>query len=269
MNPDLKTLVAAFEQCWQGVASACTNLTPEQWDLPTDLPGWSVKDNLSHIVGEESLLLGDPLPDHELPSELAHVKHEFARLIEVPVDIRRSRPGDEVLAELRDVSARRLAVLRAYDEADLDREVDFAGRIRPLRNMLGIRAFDCWTHEQDIRRALNHPGGIPSPGADIALGRLLMSLPSVVEDLPVLAGKTFVVETTGPIASVSTLSFGGDGAYADGDAPSPDVRIVADALTFLRIGTGRDRYDAVAGEVAVTGDEALGAEFLRHAAVTP
>jgi uncharacterized protein (TIGR03083 family) len=269
VSPDLATLVAAFEQCWRGVVSACTNLTPEQWDRPTDLPGWSVKDNVSHIVGEEALLLGEPLPEHELPEGLAHIKHEFAREIEVPVDVRRSRPGDAVLAELRDVAARRLAVLRSYDESDLDREVDFAGRMRPLRNMLGIRAFDCWTHEQDIRRALGHPGGIPSPGASIALDRLLMSLPGVIEDVPALAGRTFVVETTGPIASVSTLSFGGDGSYADGDAATADARITADALTFLRIGTGRDRYDAVAAEVTLTGDEALAAEFLRHAAVTP
>lgn len=265
---DLPTIVAAFEQTWQGVVSACTNLTPEQWATPTDLPGWSVKDNVAHIAGEESLLLGEPEPEHELPPGLDHLRHELARAIEVLVDVRRPLPGDEVLREFRSVTARRLAELRTYDEAGLDEEVDFAGRLRPRRDQLGIRAFDCWTHEQDIRRALGHPGGIPSPGASIAFDRLLRSLTQLPSDVPAAAGRSMVVETTGPLPLVATVRFGDDRTYTSGEQPA-DVRVTTDAETFLRLTTGRVPYDAVASRVTLAGDVDLGVELLRHAAVTP
>jgi uncharacterized protein (TIGR03083 family) len=266
---DLATYVAALEQCWQGVASACTNLTPAQWDGPTDLSGWSVKDNVSHIVGVEAHLLGEPQPDHTLPEGLPHVTNEFRHFMEVQVDVRRYEPGDVVLGEFRDVTKRRLEVLRGYTEDQLD--VEMPGIFGPakLRHILAIRVFDCWTHEQDVRRALGHPGGLDTPGAHLSLRRLLHALTGLAEDVPAAAGRTLVVTTTGAVPSVSTLRFGEDKSYADGDTAGADARITADFETFLRIGTGRVAYDDVSDEVRLEGDTALAAELLRHASVTP
>ena len=35
-------------------------LTDVQWDTPTCLPGWTVKDALVHMGGTEAMLLGEP-----------------------------------------------------------------------------------------------------------------------------------------------------------------------------------------------------------------
>jgi uncharacterized protein (TIGR03083 family) len=261
---DLATSLRAFAETWQGLAEVCGQLTDEQWAAPTDLPGWSVKDNVSHVVAEELFLLGEPGPDHELPADLPHVKSDFARSIEVPIDFRRALPGAQVLAELKAVTARRLDVLRNYTEADLDETVDFAGRNMPLRTVLGIRAFDCWTHEQDVRRAVGVPLALDGLGAALTQARLLRALAHWADEVPAAAGRTVILETTGPRPTTTTLALGG--VPADGE---PAVRITTDFETFLLLTTGRAAYDAVAAGVALEGDIELGRELCRHMAVTP
>jgi uncharacterized protein (TIGR03083 family) len=268
VTPTLATLITALEQTWTGTSSACTNLTPEQWDLPTEVPGWSVKDNVSHIAGLEAVLLGEPMPDHT-PPDYPHVRNDAGRYMEIAVDVRRSVPGDAVLAELRDVAQRRLAVLRALPETALDDEI--AGFFGPINQgrMLGIRVFDSWVHEQDVRRGLGHPGGLDTAAAEISRLRLTRALSGLAEDVPAAAGRTLVVETTGAIPSVSTLRLGEDASYADGDSGGADVRLTVDFELYLRLGAGRLAYDDVGDEVRLDGDAGLGAELARHFAVTP
>ena len=268
MAPDLSTLRAGFAQTWSDVAAVCADLTPEQWKTPTELAGWSVQDNVSHIVGEESFLLGDATPVHEVP-DLPHLRSDFARAIELPIDYRRSHPGDEVLRELQEVAARRLAVLDSYTDASLEEELPFAGRTMPLRNVLGIRLFDCWTHSQDIRHALGRPGGFENPAADLSRRRLLRALSRLADDVPSAAGRTVVFETTHELPSVSTLRLGTEPSYAEGDDPAADVRIRTSFDVFRRLATGRVHYDDVSEQVTLEGDTALGTELARTLAVTP
>lgn len=260
MATSLAQYTEALEQTWSGLISACSDLTPEQWDTPTELPGWSVKDNVSHVVGVELILLGEPFPSHPCP-DLPHIRNDAGRWTEVPVDLRRGVLGAAVLDELREVTERRLKALRALDESALDGESPgLLGRPMKTAHLLGIRVFDCWTHEQDVRRALGRPGGLDSAAALLSRRRLLLAF----SGLPVAAGRVVVFETTSP-DTVATVRPGT--SYVDGDAPDADVRITTDFETFARLGTGRCHWpDAV---VTVTGDAALGEDVLRSMAITP
>ena len=51
------------DAAWQALADVGAGLTEEDWKTPTDLPGWSVQDTLSHVIGTERLLEGLPAPD--------------------------------------------------------------------------------------------------------------------------------------------------------------------------------------------------------------
>lgn len=265
---DLAAYVTALGQTWGGLLDACSGLAPEQWGTPTELPGWSVKDNVSHVVGVERLLLGEPQPTHPLPESLPHVRKAFGRFMEVHVDLRRGLPGRAVLAELRDVAGRRLAALRALPPSAVDEEFPgITGKPAKLSHLLGIRVFDCWTHEQDVRRALGRPGGLSSDAAAISLRRLLLALTGLPADVPALAGKVVGVETTGALPYAGTLRYGDRPSFTDGAADHADVRLVADFETFMRLGTGRVTY--ASGLVAFDGDAALGEELARNLAVTP
>jgi uncharacterized protein (TIGR03083 family) len=94
----------------------CSDLPAGQWDLPTGCPGWTVKDQLSHLVDYEARALGRPAPRHE-PGPLPHVKNEMGRANKVGVDARRAMSGAAVLDEFGQVTAQRLAQLRRLTPA--------------------------------------------------------------------------------------------------------------------------------------------------------
>ena len=47
-----------LESVWGSIARLGADLTAEQWDTPTECPGWSVRDQVSHIIGLERMLAG-------------------------------------------------------------------------------------------------------------------------------------------------------------------------------------------------------------------
>ena len=83
---------------WTSIAAACEQLSDDSGTLPTDCPGWTVKDHLSHLIGIERMLLGDPSPP-SLTEVPAHVRNPFGEINEAWVEARRPVPGSEVLAE--------------------------------------------------------------------------------------------------------------------------------------------------------------------------
>lgn len=262
MATSLASFVTALEQTWNSLADVGSDLTPEQWHAPTELPGWTVKDNVSHVVGVELFLLGEPLPEHPLPDTLTHIRNDAGRWVEIPVDVRRPVPGDAVLAELREVADRRLKALRALDEAALDDVVTgVLGIPMVQKHLLGLRVFDSWIHEQDVRRALGRPGGFDSEAATMTRRRLLLGFGG----LPVEAGRSVVFETTDQLASVATVTFGQQ--YVDADRADADARITLDFDTFVRLGAGRAHYPDVA--LTIAGDRAFAEDVLRQLAITP
>ncbi|HVF06369.1 MAG TPA: maleylpyruvate isomerase family mycothiol-dependent enzyme [Frankiaceae bacterium] len=262
MATSLATFVTALEQTWTSLIGVVDDLTEDQWHAPTELPGWTVKDNVSHVLGVELFLLGEPLPEHPLPDTLTHIRNDAGRWVEIPVDVRRPVPGAAVLAELRDVVDRRLKALRALDEPALDDVVTgVLGIPMPQKHLLGLRAFDSWTHEQDVRRALRRPGGFDTEAATLARRRLLLGLAA----LPFEAGRSVVFETADQLPSVATVTFGQQ--YAEGDRADADARITLDFDTFVRLGTGRAHYPDVT--VRIAGDRAFAEDVLRGMTITP
>ena len=87
-------LVDMMEQQWQSISQLGVGLSEAEWKTPTDCPHWSVQDQLSHIVGSESRLLGRPAPDHT-PADTSHVRNESGQRNEIVVDWRRSWPGSK------------------------------------------------------------------------------------------------------------------------------------------------------------------------------
>lgn len=102
----------SFEQSVRSLLSVADDLDPEDWRRPTDLPGWSVHDVVSHLAAvEHELLVGEPPP--ALATYGAHVRDAFGQHMERGVAARRWRPSDDVVAELRSCLEQRLPQMRA------------------------------------------------------------------------------------------------------------------------------------------------------------
>jgi len=190
-----EAVVDHMTQVWVSLVSACETLKPTQWDLPTDCPGWTVRDQVSHLIGIERLLLGDPPPPplDEVPE---HVSNAFGELNEAWVASRRSVPGPEVLDEFIHTTNRRFESLRAMPKAKFE-EVGWSpvGEV-PYRQFMETRILDTWAHEQDIRRAVGRPGGRNGVGEATTLDRCARSMPFVA---PLMPRKIFPPPITIPI----------------------------------------------------------------------
>jgi len=253
-----------LEQTWASLLALCEDLTEEDWKAPTGCPGWSVQDNVAHLVDYEAGALGRPRPEHEVGSP-EHVRNPLGAANEVGVDARRGLPGRAVLEELREVTAARGAQLRALTEADLAQEVVTPAGPGTVADMLTLRVMDTWAHEQDIRRALGRPGHERGPAVDEAVGYWAKALPFVVgKRAGAPDGSTVVVEVGELRRAIEVV----DGrAREAAEAPAaPDVRITMPATTFAALVGGRT--DAP-HDVVVEGDEGLGRRIVDGLAILP
>jgi uncharacterized protein (TIGR03083 family) len=255
-------LVEMLDRVWTSIGELGAGLSESEWKRPTEVPGWSVQDNLSHIVGLEASLLERPPPAHEVPDDLPHVKNDFGRLNEVFVDSRRSSTGAEVLAEFRDVTGERIAALRACGPDDFAAETWTPAGPGAVRDLLPFRVFDSWVHEQDMRRAVERPGHLDGPAAELAFERIVAVMPFVVgKKAGAPEGASVVFDLSGPMGRTFAVAVEGGRARAVDPLPSsPTTRIATDTETFARVATGRVAPDEAlaAGRVTFEGDHNLG-----------
>ncbi|MGH9269932.1 MAG: maleylpyruvate isomerase family mycothiol-dependent enzyme, partial [Ilumatobacteraceae bacterium] len=113
--------VAALEAEWRQLDELLDGLTVEEWEAPTPLPGWRVKDIVAHLIGTESMLLGDAAPEVEITAA-DHVRNDIGRFNEQWVASMAEEPAKTILERFRQCTAERLAALRSMDAAAWDAE---------------------------------------------------------------------------------------------------------------------------------------------------
>jgi uncharacterized protein (TIGR03083 family) len=261
-------LVEALASTVDGVTDVCSDLSPAEWALPTGCPGWSVQDNVAHLVGLEAALITGVEPDHELVGEFPHAKGPIGEYMERHVDARRGLPADAVLTEFVAVFAGRLVALRALPEAAFREPARGPmGSMTPLGPMLGIRVFDVWAHEQDIRRAVGRPGGYDTAAAAVSFDRCT-AFAGAAQAGVMPDGTTLVWQLEGPYAGEHAWSFdAGKATRLDAAPTNPTVHLTADSETFMVLCCGR--ADAHPEAVRVAGDAALAAAILADPGFTP
>jgi uncharacterized protein (TIGR03083 family) len=260
-----EAVIGSLAEVWASVADACRDLDDGQWALPTDCPGWSVQDQLSHLIGVEHTLLGDPAPKPVSPVP-PYVKNPIGEMNEAWIEARRQVAGSEVLAEFVDVTDRRLAALRGFPPEKFD-EVGWSpiGQV-PYRDFMGTRVLDSWTHEQDIRRAVERPGGRNGAGEKHILTQCAGAMSFVVgKKVAPPDGTSVLFEVSGALGRSVPVEVEGGRAHVRPEPGSePTVTLTMDQDAFWRLGFGRvSAAEALAsGEARLSGDVALGQRVL-------
>ncbi len=249
-------VIELLESVWDSIADLGAGLSDEQWDLPTECPGWSVRDQVSHIIGTERMLAG---VDTEPPAT-GDGLDDIAAFNEGQIAPRRSRPGAEVLAEMIDLCARRLEMLRTMPEEKWD-EVGFTpiGKA-PYRTFMHIRVFDCWAHEQDMRRALGIPGHLSGPVVRHCLDWHANNMGFVVgKKAGAPEGSTVVFDVEGDTGGPRGVAVIDGRAKPSAPASEPTATVHTDVDTYNALCCGRtDPAGALAtGLVTVSGDRDL------------
>lgn len=249
-----------LEDVWVSTIELGEHLTEADWKLPTELPGWTVQDNLSHIIGTELMMRGEPGPDVPL-SRTDHLHNPIGELNELWVESRRDRSGAEVLAEFEALASDRLADYRALTPAQLDEIGPTPLGPAPFREFIAVRVMDSWAHEQDMRRAVGRPGHLTGPAVVHSIGRVTRAMPMVVgkrAEAPEGSSVVFVIE--GAAGGVVPVVIDGRAGIAEVAPADPTVTLTMDVETYAAVGFGRwSPDDALAdGRIVIEGDDALG-----------
>ena len=208
------------------------DLTVDDWARPVDPPelaGWTVHDVVVHLVANQSLLadrLGVPVSgipetatDNEGRTAQARVRHAGRR------------PAFAV-AELEAAARATDTELAVRGEARLDEPVDWWGQRVSTRLAVLVRAFETWTHTDDIRRAIGAGVVDPPPASLLTMAHAACGL------VPMMLATR--------------------GTYQAG-------RFVRFRFTDLG-GAGWDIDLGAVGGVRPAGDDAVDAEFVTEAA---
>lgn len=248
-----------LEEIWRSISQFAAELDEREWKLPTDLPGWTVHDNLAHLIGTECTLHGLPAAPAlaEMPD---HVKNPIGQFNEAAVAARRDRTGAEVLAEWNRLVEQRIAALRAADESYFATEMMTPTGPGTMADFLHIRVLDCWVHEQDMRRAVNRPGHLGGPAAEHTVDRLLRTVPIVVgKRAATPEGRAVVLDITGAVQRHVVCEVnGGRAAIVDAAASEPLATISLDSEAFVVLATGRRPAAAMPDRITLQGDRDLG-----------
>ncbi|MFD4568019.1 maleylpyruvate isomerase family mycothiol-dependent enzyme [Streptomyces sp. NPDC058251] len=272
LHPSLQSYADAWTHSIDAISELVQPLVEGEWNRRTPCPGWSVRDLVSHVIGLDCEMLGDPRPIHTLPRDLYHVTNEHQRYMEMQVDVRRHHTAPEMTSELEYTIIRRNRQLRNESRQPDAKVRGPLGTEITLEQAMRNRAFDVWVHEQDLRAALGRPGNLDSPGAFIVRDELLAALPKVVaKDAGAPANSAVVFDIHGPVEFLRTVRVDADGHGSIDGAPSlgPAATLVLDWETFVRLTCGRVHPDAVSDRIKSEGDPDLASAILRSLAVTP
>jgi uncharacterized protein (TIGR03083 family) len=244
------TPAEAFSRNADALHATLAALDEPSWHVPV-LRDLDVQGLVGHLTGVEAdmqrALAGDPEvagADHVASTQAAAVRQA-------------GLPAAATRREWRQATERTLALVG--ERADLSGVVALHGVPLPLEMWLVVRAFELWTHENDIRLVAGLPAAVPDPSTL----RLMTDLLATV--LPLAAALAGLEQPT-KVRLVLTGPGGGswDVDVAGGGPEAASVRIVTDAVGFCRLAARRtDRADL---DLDIAGNAERAAEVLAAAA---
>jgi uncharacterized protein (TIGR03083 family) len=215
----------AFRRAADALYGMLCALGDEEWRLPV-LRGLDVQGLVGHLTGVEEdmhrCLSGDPAvadADHVESTQAAAARQA-------------GRPPAQTRAEWRQAARTTVSLVQAL--AGQDAEVAMHGMRLPVSALLIVRAFELWTHDNDIRRAAGLRLAVP----DAPTLRLMTGL--AVRLLPHGAIRAGLREPT-RLHLVLTGPGGGtwDVAVGAGEADPVCVSVVTDAVGFCQLVANR------------------------------
>jgi uncharacterized protein (TIGR03083 family) len=250
-------------------------LDEPRWQGPTACPGWSVKDVVAHLLGDDLGLLSrrrdgftPPGTPRERPAWrdlVAWLDRENQAWVEAA---RRLSPRllRELLAVTAEATRRHLAGL---DPLALEARVSWAGP-GPFPNWLDVaREYaERWVHQQQVRDAVGEPGLKEPAFLAPVLATFVHALPPAFAGAAAPPGSTVEVTIRGEAGGTWTVARTPEGwRLGTGVAAAPAARVALDAETAWRRWTKGIGAEAALAAAEVSGDRPLGRRVLDAVAI--
>jgi uncharacterized protein (TIGR03083 family) len=264
---DKSDVLSGLFGTWDSLDRLLSGLSEQQWQTPTPLPGWCVRDVVAHIVGTESVLQGLSSPDADFDAKaLDHVRNDVGAANEAWVRHLSTESGAALHERFQSITADRRKRLNDMSVDDWNAPTPTPVGLESFGRFMRVRLFDCWMHEQDIRDGV----GLPSTEAELSGAGARQSLDEIAATMGYVVGKLgkapegsrVAIELTGPMARTIRVAVDGRAQVVDdfgGSDPTSTIRL--DGLLFTRLAGGRT--DDTTG-VELGGDTAVGARIVER-----
>jgi uncharacterized protein (TIGR03083 family) len=264
---DKSDVLSGLFGTWDSLDQLLSGLSEQQWQTPTPLPGWCVRDVVAHIIGTESVLHGISSPDTDFDAKtLDHVRNDVGAANEAWVRHLSSESGAAVLERFRSITAERRERLNDMAVDDWNAPTPTPVGMESFGRFMRVRLFDCWMHEQDIRDGVDLPSTdaeLSGPGARQSVDEIAATMGYVVGKLgKAPEGSRVAIELTGPMARTIRVAVDGRAQVVDdfgGADPTATIRL--NGLLFTRLAGGRSDD---AADVEYGGDTAVGSRVIEH-----
>ena len=178
VHSKLQPYIDAWTHSIESINELVSPLAEGEWNRRTECPYWSVRDIVSHVIGFECELLGDPRPIHTLPQRSAP-RHQRDRPLHRGPGRRQAaphRPGDDLGAGVHDhppvpAAAQRVAAAGHRGAGDRRR-----ARSR-WRSSCGAASSTCGCTSRTCAGRWTSPATWPPPRRVLARDVLLRALP--------------------------------------------------------------------------------------------
>lgn len=213
----------SYAETCDALGSLLDRLGPDQWRAMTtyDIPVVELVDHLLAVedLTGERLGLWEPRVD---PAE-GHVSLRSGVGYVQPEELSR-----KLKDRVRLIGSHGLSL----DQSDLDRPVELHGLSFSVETLFVVRAFEIWSHTEDIARATSQPLPTLSGPTLHRMASTATRLLAAALDPPRSTGRTFRLTLTG--------TGGGSWVYEVGGAALPavtqtDATLVADVVDFCRL----------------------------------
>jgi uncharacterized protein (TIGR03083 family) len=263
--------VAALREIWASLGELLGELSDDEWSAASPLPGWTVQDNVSHIIGAEAMLLGQSNPD-EIDREVnPHVKNDIGAFNEAWVESLRSLSPSDMLSRFREITSERMAALEQMSDDEWNAESFTPAGKDTYGRFMQIRAFDCWLHEQDIRDGVGRPGHRTGVAVDVTLDEMATAMGFVVgKKAGAETGQTvtFALTDADSVVREINVEVADRAAVVDELSGPPTVKLTMPIGVMTRRCAGRVDPDDLLDEIAIDGNLDLASRILENQSYT-
>jgi uncharacterized protein (TIGR03083 family) len=249
------TTVEAYIDQVGALSGVLDRVPDDAWDLPVTAYPWSVRDLVAHLVAIEAysasfLGLGS--------FDTGGLEADHLAMTEATIAEYRNRPVADVVREWRRLAERTAAHVADLDQDGLERLMPLHGIPFRVTTAIVARAFELWTHADDIRAAIGQPLDAPPPEVVHRMAtESVSSLPLAALGLAAPPGPALAhIVLTGPGGGTWTLRVGGGSDLV----AEPDVTLVTDVIDYCRVVSRRLDIDTLA--MTTEGDTALAVKLL-------
>ena len=249
-----------FRRSVEQLDGLLADLTPAEWTRPA-LRDLDVQGLMGHLIGVESAFSAG-LPGGADPAGgAASGEADHVASTQPTALAQAGRPPGATHRDWFQEASHSLALLD--ERADHHQLCNFYGIVLPLDQVLVVRGFEMWIHDEDIRRATGRPLERPDAGRLARMSELAVALlPAGVARVGGSDGGTVRLVLTGTGGGTWDVPL--DGGRPGHQAARVGARVVVDVAQFCRVAA--DRTDQTGAGAIVTGEATLVATLLAGAA---